>query len=297
VFIQDVGASEAAQAGDPQALWRIYKSRGGGFFPFGIKSYRLAALADRQEHVVPRLLLRIARVAWRYFNYVPWVSAVLILMSHLPVALDQAQRTALALTGCLLMFGMIVIAMEGLLATRCLGAWASLYHRFPRSGEPPGRARAAEYYLLVGGSIFAVVASAASIDFVAERFNGFDGLNPGSAVAALIGLSFQAGFTGLLTFSGPDPKHGFGYVVHDLGILLSIAYVGVLLQIILEQNDAPPARATGVQAEVPTVTARSSATTLADPPAPRSRRWVAAVAVGVYVVAQIIEHHGVVLRP
>ncbi|MDQ1746942.1 MAG: hypothetical protein QOD07_1205 [Frankiaceae bacterium] len=294
-FIAEVQKSDSARAGDPEALWEIYKRLGGGFFPFGIKSYRLAAAARRQRRLVPRIGLATLRTAWRFFNYVPWVSAVIVVMAHLPVSLSRTQSELFAVTGCLLMFGTIVIAMEGLLAARCLGAWASIYHRFPKPGQAGGRARAAEYYLLVGGSIFAVMASWASIDLSAARLHGFPSIDPHASVATVVGLSLQAAFTGLLTFSGPDPRHVLGYLVHDLGILQSIAYVGVLLQIILALDDAPRRTEPGVTGgglSQPRVDDRQ--------PTVRTKvhsRWVVAAALGVYVVVQLLEHHGGVIRP
>jgi len=200
------------------------------------------------------------------------------------------------------MFGTIVIAVEGLLAAKCLKSWASVYHRFPKPGQSGSQALAAEYYILVGGSILAVVASAATIDIVATRLGGFSSLHPRDAVASLVALSFQAGFTGLLTFSGPDPQQALGYLWHDLGILQSIAYVWVLLSILLgldqpasvpespPSGEEPPRDSRRTDGGAPTqVVGRARAQ--------RRRRWVAAAIIGGYAAAQLIVHHGPVIRP
>jgi hypothetical protein len=152
----------------------LYLKHGGGFFPFGIKGFRLAMWARRLtgvRRVLFRRPLLLARWVWSFYWFCPLVSLYLIGVSGDRHA-SEVEKWVQAATAYLVIVWALLICAEAILAYVRLRSWGALYHGLSYQDTSKNGGGLTEFKVTFGAALMTVIGTWAAFDFIAGRLGG-----------------------------------------------------------------------------------------------------------------------------
>lgn len=230
---------------------QIYDATNGGFFPFGVRSYKLKRWT-RGASPVSRLVrspLRLIRHLWRWWTFAGLLFPIaLVILSIYPVDLTDTQQGLVFAVILTVSIGTISIAAESCLAYFLLDSWVS-YHYFGDIGNVTRKRAISEISIFAGAFITAYSGAIGMITYTAVRHNAFDKIptvsslaGPDELLAKLPAILFTA-FSNLAFGSAGDPNNAIGNAISLILLAHCISYVliGIAL-VIAVRHDSLRAR-------------------------------------------------------
>lgn len=230
------------------AQYRLYDELDGGFFPFGVKDYRLRRMRDTatgRGGWLRRASLRLFQTVLFQFG---WLTAIcmayLVAAPHLagmpalaPRSVDDLGRLVLAVV---LLLGTILVAAEAVVGYSMLGSYGTAFHIVPPARRNWERGLLKEFEVFAGAVLTAHLAGVGALYSVSTRSGGFDKLAglPADLPAALLRVA-DCSYATLMVFLGasdPSPRsfeaklvtglvgaQGLSYLILVFASMLSIA--------------------------------------------------------------------------
>lgn len=166
-------------------VWALTRKHGGGklpWLPFGVKSRRLAYLAERSQSRGARIALKSVRGLWRWYTYALILGLALLVLGTWPVNLTGPQGALGVLLFVLLWSGCLTILVEGIVSFLNYGAWASVYHFPDRTAGRQSSPAMQEAALAVGTVALLALALGGGIAFIGARTTAIPGFSQGNVV-------------------------------------------------------------------------------------------------------------------
>ncbi len=219
--------SAVREARSTQELTAAYRRHEGLFFPFGVRSILLTSIRMKTRSSTLRVVVTLFQVFWRFYVFAPVGFVVLVAASQ--AAHTSVSRLLFYLSGVALLIGGLTIVLEGLIALRYYGSWLRDYHRVPSATPTRGYA----LMLLATGVVAIYVASAGSLQFVAQQYEGFEKIPSDLTVAQSLGLSAYYTLTAFTGNGDPGPLNANAYWLMALLFLAGWTCVAVFIGLLV----------------------------------------------------------------
>ena len=237
-FAAAVAAEPPETVVDQELLYDRFEA---GFFPFGVKDYRVRRMARQMQgprqllvglplRVFQSTLFNLALLAALACAYLVALASAPPVPFLLPGPVHDTVALALALS---LIVTTILIAVEAVYSYAVIGSYGQGFHELRPQRRRPERALVREFQVFVGALLAAHLAGLGAMYLISHRFGGY--AKVAVSTPDLAGVSRQAldcSYYTLATFVGagdPEPLTAVGKLASGMVVLQGLAFVVLVL--------------------------------------------------------------------
>jgi hypothetical protein len=172
--------------------WEAMASCGGDYFPFGVKSNRIARLIGKRggPHSFRGIVLLCGRAVWVWNVFVPMMAMLLVIYSTSDYSSRGAAAKLLLVTSFVLLAAGVLMSSEAVLAYANVRSWGASYHGFGRFEN------VSELGPVLGAAFVIVVSASVNVYTVGTLSQGWPQIS--GSTASRISSSIYFAFLGLI---------------------------------------------------------------------------------------------------